>query len=124
MPVFLMFVSNNNSDALFEQITNSVSEDGEQRVSEYGRKAEQHKGLRVWFFILIKVEYLQQRQPDALILGVKKCGTMTLGQNVCIFFNLVIFNFFEDTFLSKHPNIVARGEISFFIKEYKESSIS
>ena len=38
-----------------------------------------------------------KRPPDVLILGVKKCGTITLGK-----------------FLDYHPNIAATGEVSFF----------
>ena len=38
-----------------------------------------------------------KRPPDVLILGVKKCGTITLGK-----------------FLDHHPNIAATGEVSFF----------
>ena len=38
-----------------------------------------------------------KRPPDILILGVKKCGTITLGK-----------------FLDYHPNIAATGEVSFF----------
>lgn len=44
---------------------------------------------------------LTKRLPDAIIIGVKKCGTTTLGQ-----------------FLNYHPNIAATGEISFF-ENYK-----
>ena len=38
-----------------------------------------------------------KRSPNVLILGVKKCGTTTLG-----------------TFLNHHPNIVTTGEVPFF----------
>ena len=38
-----------------------------------------------------------KRSPDVLILGVKKCGTITLGK-----------------FLNYHPMIAATGEVSFF----------
>ena len=38
-----------------------------------------------------------KRPPDVLILGVKKCGTITLGK-----------------FLDHHPNIAATGEVPFF----------
>ena len=38
-----------------------------------------------------------KRPPDVLILGVKKCGTITLGR-----------------FLDYHPSIAATGEVSFF----------
>ena len=38
-----------------------------------------------------------KRSPDVLILGVKKCGTITLGK-----------------FLNYHPMISATGEVSFF----------
>ena len=44
---------------------------------------------------------LTKRLPDAIIIGVKKCGTTTLGQ-----------------FLNHHPNIAATGEISYF-ENYK-----
>ena len=44
---------------------------------------------------------LKKRLPDAVIIGVKKCGTTTLGQ-----------------FLNHHPSIAATGEISFF-ENYK-----
>ena len=44
---------------------------------------------------------LTKRLPDAVIIGVKKCGTTTLGQ-----------------FLSYHPSIAATGEVSFF-ENYK-----
>ena len=40
---------------------------------------------------------LTKRLPDAIIIGVKKCGTTTLGK-----------------FLNYHPSIVATGEVSFF----------
>ena len=44
---------------------------------------------------------LTKRLPDAIIIGVKKCGTTTLGQ-----------------FLNHHPSIAATGEISYF-ENYK-----
>ena len=52
-----------------------------------------------------------QRLPDALIMGVKKCGTTTLGldlnhQNKST-------HFFSDRFLSYHPSLRVKGEISF-----------
>ena len=45
---------------------------------------------------------LTKRLPDAIIIGVKKCGTTTLGK-----------------FLNYHPSIVATGEVSFF-ENYKK----
>ena len=44
---------------------------------------------------------LTKRLPDAIIIGVKKCGTTTLGQ-----------------FLNHHPSIAATGEVSYF-ENYK-----
>ena len=38
-----------------------------------------------------------KRAPNVLILGVKKCGTTTLGK-----------------FLNHHPDIVTTGEVPFF----------
>ena len=43
----------------------------------------------------------RKRLPGVIIIGVKKCGTTTLGQ-----------------FLDHHPSIAATGEISFF-ENYK-----
>ena len=55
----------------------------------------------------------KKRLPDALIMGVKKCGTMTLGlkfENLKQNFGLF---FVSDNFLRYHPNLRVRGEISF-----------
>ena len=56
-----------------------------------------------------------KRLPDAIIIGVKKCGTITLGvispPPSNFFF---ILNSFSDTFLNYHPNVVTKGEISYF----------
>ena len=60
--------------------------------SSSSASANEKKNLRV---------KMTKRLPDAIIIGVKKCGTTTLGQ-----------------FLNYHPNIAATGEISFF-ENYK-----
>ena len=70
---------------------------------------------------------LERRLPDVLILGVKKCGTMTLGRsyiwNLFFFLPVLYSNILTDNFLIQgtilgmHPNIVVpKGnvEIPFF----------
>jgi len=52
---------------------------------------------------------LCKKLPDAIVLGVKKCGTITL-----------------ETFLNYHPNVAATGEIPFFENDskYKQGIVS
>ena len=57
---------------------------------------------------------LSRRAPDVLILGVKKCGTITLG-GTSYTHSEVIPSDCADTFLRYHPNLAVRGEIKFFV---------
>lgn len=54
-----------------------------------------------------------KRIPDVLILGVKKCGTQTLGIKIILSIKLSTLSF-KGKFLSYHPNLAVTGEISFF----------
>ena len=70
---------------------------------------------------------LERRLPDVLILGVKKCGTMTLGRSYFqiqffswhVLYSSILTDYFlvEGTILGMHPKItVPKGnvEIPFF----------
>ena len=69
---------------------------------------------------------LCKKLPDAIVLGVKKCGTITLGEDfipqwLCYSILVIL-----ETFLNYHPNVAATGEIPFFENDnkYKQGIIN